>query len=140
MNDFNLVFGKLVVPFIKLCLIITFVLSFVTAVRLHKYLDVLSLVMISTLIWTTILDLFPTAILMSKLYGVSQKFAWNITERSNSIARQTDDGRILKMQIESCQLIRCQVGGLYYMEAKAKLTLIHQVVNGVVYLLVNVKL
>jgi hypothetical protein len=44
------------------------------------------------------------------------------------------------MQIESCQLIRCQVGGLYYMEAKAKLTLIHQVVNGVVYLLVNVKL
>jgi len=138
MNDFNLVFGQLVVPFIKLCLIVAFVVSFVTVVRLHKYLDVVSLVMISTMVWTTILDLFPTAIIMSKLYDVSQKFSWNVSERCRPIALQTDR-LFLKMQIESCQLIRCQVGGLYYMEAKAKLTLIHQMVNGVVYLLVNVK-
>jgi len=98
MNDFNIAFGKLVVPFVKLGLIIAFVLSFVTVVRLHKYLDVLSLAMISTLVWTSILDLFPTAIIMSRLYDASQKFSWNISENSRS---NRIDRRILKMQTES---------------------------------------
>jgi len=43
------------------------------------------------------------------------------------------------MELKSCPLIRCKVGGLYHMESKAKLTLIQKVINGLKYLLVNVR-
>ena len=46
--------------------------------------------------------------------------------------------KILKGQLKSCALIRCQIGNLYHMEAAAKLTMIDNVVNGIVFLLVNV--
>jgi hypothetical protein len=42
-------------------------------------------------------------------------------------------------EIRACQLIRCEVGGLYHMEVEAKLTLMHSVINGLVFLLVQHK-
>jgi hypothetical protein len=46
---------------------------------------------------------------------------------------------IFEKELNACQLIRCEVGGLYHMEAKAKLTLSHSIVDGLVFLLVQHK-
>jgi hypothetical protein len=45
----------------------------------------------------------------------------------------------LAKEIRACQLIRCEAGGLYHTEAKARLTLAHSIVNGLVFLLVQEK-
>ena len=72
------------------------------------------------------------------MYEMSKDFPENLTTQ---ISRITDKKtkKILDGQLQSCFLIRCRVGNLYHMEAGAKLTMLHNLVNGVVFLMVNVK-
>jgi len=78
---------------------------------------------------------------MSSVYRTSKQFIRNLSECIWQLdSNDKLDKQMLQRQLNSCNLIRSQVGGLYYMESKAKLTLVHKVVNGLKYLLVNVKL
>jgi len=74
---------------------------------------------------------------MSSLYDTSVVFQQNIR---HAIKSTVDEKlrKYLERQQDSCYLICCQVGNLYHMEAKAKLTLLQNIVNGVVFMLVNV--
>jgi len=136
-RDFNLCFGSICIPFSKLGLIFTFIFSLFAAVRLRKDLDGLSLVMTSVVAVTTACLILPISAIMSSLYDVSSRFKQNmlsiLREMLNRKERQDAEG-----QLKSCPLIRCQIGSLYHMEAKAKLTLMQHVVNGFVFLIVNV--
>ena len=81
---------------------------------------------------------------MSNMFDMSQKFSKNMScliscVFASASAADKKANQIQKSELKACQLIRCSVGSLYHMEAKAKLTLIHNVVNGVVFLLVNIK-
>jgi len=132
----NTAFGTIVIPFMKMVLIVIFVVSFFAVVRLSKELNAMVLTMLVIVSLTAALLLFPISVIMSSLFDISQQFQRNMRTVSGAIPDQKIR-KHCKDQLKSCSLIRCQVGGLYHMEAKAKLTLVQYVVNGIVGLLVN---
>ena len=140
-RDCNETFGKLFVPFVKLSIILMFIVCFFAFARVYKYLDLISLAFVGTAALTTAIILVPISLTMSSLYETSRQFSRNLSARIDMDSDSDNRLRgILGFQLRSCQLIRCQVGSLYYMEAKAKLTLLHYVVNGVMFLMVNVNI
>jgi len=136
--DFNLGFGTIFTPCLKLGLVFLFVFTFFAMVRLRKDLDILTVVFLTVATFTTASLVFPTSIIMSSLYDVSSQFQPNMLPFIGMIPEKKDM-LIAQGQVRACQLIRCKVGNLYHMEAKAKLTLLNHVVNGIVFLLVNVR-
>jgi len=83
--------------------------------------------------------LIPTTIVMSSLYKTSKNFIRSLKPCIIKLDDTIHLKEVFKRQLISCALIRCEVGGLYYMESKAKLTVVHKLVNGLKYLLVNVR-
>jgi len=137
-KSFNVAFGTLVIPVTKLFLIIVFVFTFFVLLRLWSLLNAFSITMMVVVNVSAGCLLLPTSIIMSSLYDASAQFKKNMLLNIELIPDKM--ARIFTYrQLKSCSLVRCEVGGLYYMEAKAKLTLLHNVVNGVVFLLVNIQ-
>jgi len=137
-NDFNLAFGKLIIPCLKLVLVMVFILASFAMVRLRNELDGLNFAFVLAVTVTTLGLILPISMIMSSLYDSSSKFQQNMLPVLNSISDEYERN-LVQHQVRSCPLIRCQVGNLYHMEAKAKLTLLQHVVSGVVFLLVNVR-
>jgi len=137
-TDFNMAFGRLVVPFIKLMLAIAFVVCLFAVIRLTQDLETLSLTLLVMLVVASAVSLFPISVIMSSLFDTSTQLRSNlipiINETENTKARTYFDRQLL-----ACEPVRCQVGSLYHMEANAKLTLMHNIVSAVVCLLVNVR-
>jgi len=140
-NSFNVVFGRFIIPYFKFGIILGFITSFFAFVRLHDDLDFLPLVMVSVVMSVSIILLAPMAGVMSSLYDTSTQFSRNMSQLIQMIPYNSSRRRsqIAEKQSKSCPLISCQIGNLYHMEAKAKLTLIHNVLHGVAYLMVNLK-
>jgi len=138
-TESNLAFGRIMLPFMKLSIMILFTACFFTVLRFHDHLNFLSLALVSLLTWVTIWLLIPTTIIMSSLYKTSKNFIRNLEPCIRNLNETEPRKVVLQRQLISCGLIRCEVGGLYYMEAKAKLTVIHKLVSALKYLLVNVK-
>jgi len=82
--------------------------------------------------------IIPTAMVMSSLYDISVQFQLKLQQRTYFV-QDREVRRELESRLKACPLIRCQIGGLYHMEAQAKLTLLSQIINGVAGLLVNIK-
>jgi len=135
----NLVFGQIALPFIKFIVMFLFTTSFFAIVRLYDRMNLLSFILFSVITWTTLLLLIPTTFIMSSLYKTSKNFIRNFIPSIRRMNATNQQKEVLLRQLGSCSVIRCKVGGLYYMEAKAKLTVIHKLVNGLKYLLVHVK-
>jgi len=135
----NLVFGQIIVPSAKLMLMVVFTVSFFALFRLYKRLEMLSLILIAPVTVLQLLILIPMTLVISSLYGTSKKFTRNMAQSIRELDETARNKKKLQLELKSCNLIRCKVGGMYYMEAKAKLTTLHKVVNGLKYLLVNVK-
>ena len=70
------------------------------------------------------------------MFEISTLFSRNLSSKI-SLLDEIRAKRILQRQLLSCPIIRCRVGNLYHMEAKAKLTLIHAILNTVAFLLIN---
>ena len=135
----NVTFGKLYIPFMKLFLILTFILCFFATVRVLEYLDLFILVFVLIVVLTSLLLLVPISIIMSSFFDISRVFSKNFSARINNDTKETAIVKSMVVaQLRSCQVIRCEVGNVYYMEAQAKLTMLQHVVNGVVFLMVNV--
>jgi len=134
------VFGQILIPSFKLAQMVSFATSFFTMVRFFEQLNLPSVILLALFAWTTILILFPTTFVLSNLFKDSKHFLSSLILRIQNIENLPPEYRwILQRQLRACNQIRCQVGGMYYMEEKAKLTIIHKVVSGLKYLLVNVK-
>ena len=121
----------------KLSITLAFIVTFFAAVRLSENLDALSLILVTLICIAFVLVMPPTAFVMSSFFDFSAKFSSNLEPKIQRlpVKRMRE---ILERQVKSCLLIRSQVGNMYHMEAKAKMTMIQNVVNGVVFLLVNV--
>ena len=115
-----------------------FIIAFFTVVRRYEYLDHLSFMLLSGVTSATFIIIVPVTIIMSSLYDKSSQFCHNLSRKVHR-GESKKSRQIFLYQLKSCPLIRYQVGGFYYMEAKAKLTLLHNILNGIVYLVVNVK-
>ena len=137
-NDANLAFGMIVVTFIKLSVISTFMISVFAKIRLAQSLDGFSLTFLTGAMLTALFILIPISIIMSSLYSISLHFSSNLSEQIRLVT-QKKSKRILAGKLKSCSLIRVKVGNLYHMEARAKLTVLHCLAKGVVVLLVNIK-
>jgi len=135
----NLVFGQILIPSAKLMLMVVFTVSFFSLFRLYKRLNILSLVLVTPITVLVLILLIPMTLVISSLYVTSKKFTGNMAQCIRELDDTARNKKTLQLGLRSCNLIRCKVGGLYYMEAKAKLTTLHKVVNGLKYLLVNVK-
>ena len=135
-NDYNAAFGKIIVPFVKFGIILGFIMTFFATVRLYEDLDMLSLVFVFSCALNSLLLMTPMAIVMSSLFDISTKFARNLLPMIHLVPVKRNK-EMLGRQLNSCPLIRCQVGSMYHMEAQAKLTMLHNVVNGIAFLMVN---
>jgi len=133
-NESDVVFGKIVIPLIKIFLMMSFILCFFTCFRLWKYISFLPLALIILLLWTSFLILVPVTMILSRIFDLSTKFRRNL----KCVIHHVPQNKLFLRQLRACPLIRCHVGGLYYMESRAKLTTIQKLVNGVRFLLVNV--
>jgi len=74
------------------------------------------------------------------MYKTSKNFIPQFTQHIFKLREDPMSKAILQRQLKSCNLIRCQVGGIYYMEGSAKLTVLHKLVNGLKHLFINVKI
>ena len=72
------------------------------------------------------------------MFDVSTQFFHQLYPKVQQIQEKASR-RICAANLESCAVIRVQVGNFYHMEAQAKLTLMGYLVDGVVFLLVNSK-
>ena len=132
----NTAFGKILIPFMKTAVILGFILCFFGCVRLLEYLNVVACAYLVFLLAACLLLLIPITLAMTSLYFKSQNFSHYVFPRLITFEK-VEQRRLLAM-LKSCPLIRCQVGSLYHMEANAQLTMVHNVVNGIAFLLVNV--
>jgi len=138
-TDCNLVFGQIMLPFIKLSVMIFFTACSFTIIRFFDRLSLISLALASLIGCTAVILLIPTTIVMSNLFKISKDFRMKLISRIQHLHGESRRKQALLLQLSSCYIIRCGVGGLYYMEARAKLTVISKVINGIKFLLVNVK-
>ncbi len=132
----NISFGRVLVPGGKLVLITLITFSLFAILRLYRELDLFSLWLATALCINGGCILVPGVVLTSTLYKYSSQFQRNVLEASRRLSTKRA-GLVLAKEVQACQLIRSEVGGLYHMEARAKLTICHSIVNGLVLLLVQ---
>ena len=137
-NEFNRVFGTIVIPFLKFALMLIFVSAVFVCARLFKSISLIPLAFAAILSFTTMALLVPTSIVMSRMFDLSLNFRMILFSETLQITEK-NTRRILEASLESCPLVRCKIGSWYYMEAKAKLTILHNILNGLAYLLINAK-
>jgi len=137
--DFNATVGKLMIPYLKLVLTVLFVVSFSALIRLHRELDIISVLMVTASSSACAALLVPTSLVMSSVYNISAQLSRNLSSKISSLENVTIAKKNCELEIASCRFVCCQVGNWYAMEAKAKLTLVHNIINGVVFCLVNMK-
>jgi len=134
----NIAFGTLFIPAIKLDVLIGLVISSFAVIRLRDELDALSSFLMHAILISTVVLIIPITMVLSSTYQISQQFNQALYPTRERITdRRTRD--YFERQLKSCMLIRCKVGNMYYMEARAKLTMVDHTVNGLVCLLVNTK-
>ena len=138
-KTFNTVFGTLIIPHLKIILILIFIFCFFALVRLFEDLNSISFAVVAVIGSSSMILLILITMIMSNLYNMSAKFSTNLVPQIHQITDKKKR-RLLEFSLKSCHLIRCQVGNLYHMEAKAKLTTLDNTITGLVFLLVNVKM
>jgi len=136
----NLVFGQILIPLIKILLMIAFTITFFILFRLYKHLNLLTFSLFALTVWTALLLLIPLTFVISEMYKTSKKFIPQFTHFIWKLQESASSKAILQRQLKSCNIIRCKVGGMYYMESAAKLTVLHKLVNGLKQLFINVKI
>ncbi len=135
-TEVNTAFGKILIPFIKAVVISAFVSSTFAICRLYKSMDLVSICFIVDLAVSTLLTLIPISVVMSNLHDLSLIFHHNLSLEL-FVLPNCQEKRSLEKELRSCASIRCNVGSFYYMEAEAKLTILHTIVNGIVFLFAN---
>ena len=135
-KEFNSAFGIIFIPFIKLNLIMQLIFSLFACTRLFRNISFISLFFTSLLVLNSLLVLVPVTTLMSSLYTTSSNFVTHLSPQINQVTEKKTK-RILEAQLKSCPVIRCKVGCLYQMDQTVKLTMLHNVINGLVFLMVN---
>jgi len=130
-RDCNTAFGMMFIPFMKIIFIAAFIFGFVAYVRYFDELDPFSIALLGFSQGLTLLMVILMSILMSSFYELSAKFPGNI--RRSGLHKESKT--IFERELRSCPKIRCQVGGMYSMERQAKLTLLGEVINALVFVL-----
>ena len=139
--DSNKVLGNLIVPYIKSATIGAFIMSFfgsVTFFRTENGFTALDFSVTTYYCITCIIYIIPFSITISGLYDISVQRFQKISPKIQLVANKKTK-QIFNRELKACATVCCQVGGLYHMEAMSKLTMLGAMVNGVAFLLINMK-
>jgi hypothetical protein len=130
-------FGKFYIPVGKFLILIFYINIPAFAVFCYwEYLDLLSLSTLVFLFLSTVPILASCSLVMSAIFDISSQFQWNMKKKIQAC----ENKRIREVwyrELQSCQVVRCQIGNFYHMEGKAKLTLVDTMVNGFVFMVVQ---
>jgi len=137
-QDFNVALGRLYIPYMKLALMFGIVMCLFGVAKMHQDLDPLPLIFLAVISFASVILLIPVAIVMSRLFELSTEFSRIISPNIRKIPDR-QSRKIAEMNLKACQVVRCQIGNMYHMEAQAKMTMFDNVVNGLVFLMVNTK-
>jgi len=130
------VFETSVIPLGKLVVISAVIPCSYTLIRHRQHLDLVSFLFTLIMCVSIPLILLPMSIIMSNTYNFSDRLPKNMLYFVQGLTR-AEKTEILA-RLKSYQVMRCHVGGFYYMERKAKLTLIQSLVQGVVFALLTI--
>ena len=85
-NEFTVAFGTVFVPVVKMMMISLSILGFFASVRLWKYLNIVSILFVTSIWSTTLLGLIPVSMVMSSLYDKSLPFPRNLSPEVHRVA------------------------------------------------------
>jgi len=127
----NMAFGSIFISTFKLCLLLTLFVSLFCVIRLRDSVSFPVLLMFIFYAFTIVILLIPGAVLMSQVYNISLKFRqYAVTNFCKDEQRKKE---IIKRELNSLSVLKCNIGALYYMEGKAKLTLVDNTARCFVY-------
>jgi hypothetical protein len=135
-NGINCVFGKIILPFIKLSAIAGFVSSIFALLRMSHQMNFVSFAFTVNLAVVCVISLIPASMAMTNIYNMSLQFPRSLKEELLLLPEDVTR-TCFKKQADSCSPIRCKIGIFYHMERKVKLILIDMLINGVVKLLLS---
>lgn len=133
---YNIVFGRIFVPAAKVIILIgLFILSY-CIVKLRAYMSTPMLLVFILDAFTASTLILPGALTMSLVYSTSREFYKNVSRNLES-AKCARTKLFYRKKLISMPELKCNVGNLYYMESKAKLTLADTMINGVCFMLLS---
>ena len=135
----NIVFGRIMVPILKFAITPMLIICVSGLISFYKKMDLIAIVFVIAVSTLGPSILFLSAQIMSSIY-----------DNSILLKRQMRDGiiRLLPNSVEieynrsmlkAMQPLRVQVGSLYHMERRVKLTLVDTIVHGIVSCLLLMK-
>jgi hypothetical protein len=133
----NIAFGRILIPGLKLNSVLLIITASFGLVGFWNELDLFSLGLVTVVVVASAILTATTAAMMSAVYDYSSQFKLNIRKQIQNSGCEMQKQHI--QEIRACQVIRCEVGNLYHMESKAKMTMVNTIVNGLVFLIVQRK-
>jgi hypothetical protein len=96
--------------------------------------DIQPVLMASVVFATMPVLITPPALLLSNIFDSSVLFKQKLKDRI-SLSRTYDEALYNRKLLKGTQELRCKIGSFYYMEARAKLTLVNTIIHMVVFML-----
>jgi hypothetical protein len=132
-------FGKLYIPTAKFLILIFYINIPAFVIFCYwEHLDPFSICTFLAVFLASVPVLAGSALVMSEIYNISSQFKRNLMPKIQACENKAMK-KVWKMELRSCQVVRCQVGNFYHMEGKAKLTLVDTMLNSFVFMVVQRK-
>lgn len=136
----NKVFGSIFIPAAKLVAICATYVAIVGLVIFKNSMGTVLAVCLTVYLLALFILLVAGSILMSQVYYKSKTFHEEMTKFVSTMSNSKQNEVIYaKKVIKSLPILKSQIGSFYYMENQAKLTLLDNVVNGIVCMLISFK-
>jgi len=137
-NLCNVTFGTLFIPAQKFIISQALVMAFSFLVAFYAEFDLLAVLFVGEISMVFPFFLISPALIMSSVFDTSLVFRERMKERISSTENRKEFTYYSK-RIRAMRPLRCQVGNLYHMEARAKLTLLDSVIHEIVFILLLIK-
>jgi len=131
------VFGTLFVPLLKLTVVLALFVIIHVVIDLYEKLQFFIYILFIMSGFAGILMIMPAAIIMSKLYDISVQFKQNFKTALVDVCLSGDNYLIMCKDLKTIQILKSRVGNFYYMQQRAKLTLVDVLANGVATMLIS---
>lgn len=134
----NKIFGSVFIPVLKSCIISGIFVTVAAIVIFRDAIGPLLTVIFVIYIIALFSIIIPASLLMTKIYYKSKTFheEMNILLRNFSNPKSSEV-IYLRKALKSLPIMKSQIGSFYYMENEAKLTLMDNLVNGIVFMLLT---
>jgi len=142
LNDLhNIMFGSICIPIVKLCAVLTVFISVAAATILRSAIGPVFFSIFLVYLCIVLFLIIPGALFMSQVYSMSKTLERNISDAIMKIPNfYYLQGRpYFTKNLKAQPVLKSKIGEFYYMESKAKLTLLDDVTRGIAFMLISFK-